>query len=130
MERRGRLRVETLPVWESNFVHDGPATPASLEVEAFPFDEIRARHGIERIDFLKMNIEGAERFALRGMPETLQRVRHACIAAHDFRAERGEGEEFRTHDFVVETLQAAGFRIKIRADDPRYYVKEHIHAWR
>lgn len=130
MDRRGRLRVETLPVWESNFVHDGPATPTSLEVEAFPFDEIRAREGIERIDFLKMNIEGAERFALRGMRETLQRVRNACIAAHDFRAERGEGEEFRTHDFVVETLQAAGFRIKIRADDPRYYVKEHIHATR
>jgi FkbM family methyltransferase len=130
MDRRSRLRVETLPVWESNFVHDGPTTPTSQEVEAFPFDEIRAQHGIERIDFLKMNIEGAERFALRGMPETLERVRYACIAAHDFRAARGEGEEFRTHDFVVETLRAAGFQLTIRADDPRYYVKEHIHAWR
>ncbi len=130
MDRRGRMRVETLPVWESNFVHAGAATPTSLEVEAFPFDEIRAQQGIERIDFLKMNIEGAERLALGGMPETLRSVRHACIAAHDFRAGRGEGEEFRTHDFVVQTLRAAGFQLTIRADDPRYYVKEHIHAWR
>ncbi len=58
------------------------------------------------------------------------RVRHACIAAHDFRAGRGEGEEFRTHDFVVETLTAADFQLRFRSDDPRYYVKEHIHAWR
>ncbi len=130
MDRRGRLRVETLPVWESNYVHDGPATATSRDVEAFPFDEIRAREGVERIDFLKMNIEGAERFALRGMAETLAHVRFACIAAHDFRAARGEGEEFRTHDFVVQTLRAAGFQLTIRADDPRYYVKEHIHAWR
>ena len=130
MDRRGRLNVETLPVWESNFVHDGPPTLTSQEVEAFPFDEVRAREGIGRVDFLKMNIEGAERFALRGMPETLQHVRCACIAAHDFRATRGEGEEFRTHDFVVQTLTAAGFKLTLRSDDPRYYVKEHIHASR
>jgi FkbM family methyltransferase len=130
MDRRGRLKVETLPVWESNFVHNGPATPASREVEAFPFDKIGARELIERIDFLKMNIEGAERFALRGMAETLARTRCACIAAHDFRADRGEGEEFRTHDFVVATLRAAGFKLRFRSDDSRYYVKKHIHAWR
>ena len=130
MDQRGHLQVETLPVWESNFVHDGPPTATSHAVEAFPFDEIRAQHGIKRIDFLKMNIEGAERFALRGMSETLRHVRSACIAAHDFRATRGEGEEFRTHDFVVETLRAAGFRLTFRSDDPRYYVKEHIHASR
>jgi len=130
MDRRGQLHVETLPVWESNYVHSGPPTPGSREVEAWPFDEIVSRERIDRIDFLKMNIEGAERFALRGMPETLRRLPYACIAAHDFRAARGEGDEFRTHDFVVETLTSAGFQLKIRSDDPRYYVKEHIHAWR
>ncbi len=130
MNRRGTLRIQTLPVWESNFVFEGPATPASHAVEAFRFDEVCERHGIDRIDFLKMNIEGAERFALPGMPGALRLARFACIAAHDFRAARGEGSEFKTHDFVLKTLQNAGFSIVLRSDDPRYYVKEHIHGFR
>jgi FkbM family methyltransferase len=128
MDRTATLRIETLPVWESNFVHSGAPTATSHEIAAYRFDDLCARQGIERIDFLKMNIEGAERFALLGMPLALTRARFSCIAAHDFRAARGEGEEFRTHDLVVKTLEAAGFILTLRSDDPRYYVKEHIHA--
>jgi len=130
MDRRGTLQIQTLAVWESNFVYQGPATPTSHAVEAYRFDEICATHGIDRIDFLKMNIEGAERFALPGMPDALRRARFACISAHDFRAARGEGDEFKTHDFVLKTLQNAGFSLVLRSDDPRYYVKEHIHGHR
>ena len=74
------------------------------------FDDLAAQHGIERIDFLKMNIEGAERWALPGCARALRRARFVCIAAHDFRAARGEGDEFRTLDFVKEFLAARGFR--------------------
>ena len=130
MDRRAMLHIETLPVWESNFVHAGPRTPASHDVEGLPFDDFCVEQGIDRIDFLKMNIEGAERFALPGMPAALGRARTVCIAAHDFRATRGEGEEFRTHNLVVKTLEDAGFTLTIRAEDPRYYVKEHIHGTR
>lgn len=130
MNRSGTLQIQTLAVWESNFVYEGPATPTSHAVEALRFDDICKRHGIDRIDFLKMNIEGAERFALPGMPESLRLARFACIAAHDFRAARGEGDEFKTHDFVLKTLQNAGFSLVLRSDDPRYYVKEHIHGFR
>ena len=130
MNRRGTLQIQTMAVWESSFVYEGPATPTSHAVEALRFDDICERHGIDRIDFLKMNIEGAERFALPGMPESLRRARFACIAAHDFRAARGEGAEFKTHDFVLKTLENAGFSLVLRSDDPRYYVKEHIHGFR
>jgi FkbM family methyltransferase len=130
MNRRGTLQIQTLAVWESNFVYEGAATPASHAVEAYRLDEICERQGIDRIDLLKMNIEGAERFALPGMPDALRRTRFACIAAHDFRAARGEGDEFKTHDFVLKTLQNAGFSLVLRSEDPRYYVKEHIHGFR
>jgi FkbM family methyltransferase len=130
MDRRGTLRIQTMPVWESNFVYEGSATPSSHAVDAFRFDEICERHGIDRIDFLKMNIEGAERFALPGMPNALRLAQSACIAAHDFRAARGEGDEFKTHDFVLKTIENAGFSLVLRSDDPRYYVKEHIHGFR
>ena len=124
------LQIETMPVWESSYVRDGEPTPASHAVEGVTFDSLCERHGIDRIDFLKMNIEGAERTALPGCRSALQRARNVCIAAHDFRAARGEGEAFRTLAFVREFLTAAGFQLTTRDDDPRYYVPYHVHGVR
>jgi FkbM family methyltransferase len=129
MDRPGDLQIETLPVWESNYVREGEPGPASYPVQAARFDDLAAEHGIGRIDFLKMNIEGAERLALPGCAEALRRARFVCIAAHDFRAERGEGEAFRTLDFVKQFVAGAGFEIALR-DDPRYYVPYHVHGLR
>jgi len=124
------LQIETMPVWESSYVRDGEPTPTSHAVEGVTFDSLCDGHGIDRIDFLKMNIEGAERTALPGCRNALQRARNVCIAAHDFRAARGEGEAFRTLDFVREILTGAGFRLITRDDDPRYYVPYHVHGVR
>jgi hypothetical protein len=77
-----------------------------------------------------MNIEGAERLALPGCTDALRRARFVCIAAHDFRAARGEGEEFRTLAFVRDFLAAAGFQLVTRDGDPRYYVPYHVHGFR
>jgi FkbM family methyltransferase len=130
VDRPEKLQIETLPVWESNYVRTGEATPTSNAVEGVTFDMLTERYGIERIDFLKMNIEGAERTALPGCRNALHRVRNVCIAAHDFRAARGEGEAFRTLRFVREFLTTAGFRLTTRDDDPRYYVPYHVHGVR
>jgi FkbM family methyltransferase len=129
MDQAGELQIETLPVWESSYVRTGAPSPASYPVKGVRFDDLAAQQGIERIDFLKMNIEGAERRALPGCEKALRRARFVCIAAHDFRAARGEGEEFRTLDFVKQFLAAAGFEITTR-DDPRYYVPYHVHGVR
>ena len=93
-----QLQIETLPVWESNYVRNGAPTPTSHSVEGIRFDDLAAEMKIGDIDFLKMNIEGAERTALPGCRDALKRTRFTCIAAHDFRAARGEGEHFRTLD--------------------------------
>jgi FkbM family methyltransferase len=130
MDKPGQLQIDTLPDWTGNFVRESGSSPASYPVEAIDFDGPCARHGIGRIDFLKMNIEGAERFALRGMREALGRIRHICICAHDFRAARGEGEEFRTFDLVVRTLEEAGFKLVFRKDHPSEYIRDHIHGYR
>ncbi len=130
IDRAANLQIETLPVWESNYVFSGKPTESSYPVQGVTFDELCVKYSIDRIDFLKMNIEGAERLALPGCQSALSRTRYACIAAHDFRAERGEGEHFRTMDFVVEFLKNAGFSVAIRESDPRYYVPYHVHAFR
>ena len=130
VDRPARLHAETLPVWESNYVHSGEPTAESHPVEGVTFDSLCATHHIDRIDFLKMNIEGAERDALPGCREALARTRYVCVAAHDFRAARGEGEHFRTLAFVRGFLSDAGFRLVTRDEDPRYYVPYHIHGTR
>jgi len=124
------LQIETLPVWESNYVRSGAPTPTSHPVQGLTFDSLTEQQHIERIDFLKMNIEGAERHALPGCRIALQRISNVCISAHDFRAARGEGEEFRTLAFVREFLTAAGFALTTRDEDPRYYVPYHVHGVR
>lgn len=129
MDRTAALQVETLPVWESNYVRAGSPTPSSHPVMAMRFDDLIEPYGVSRIDFLKMNIEGAERLALPGCEKALRRTRFVSIAAHDFRADRGEGEEFRTLEFVKKFLAEAGFEIVMRSD-PRYYVPYHVHGVR
>lgn len=127
METTGAVSMETSSVWESNYVRAGGG---AAQVAARPLDELCEDYGIDRIDFLKMNIEGAERFALPGCRKVLRRTRFVCVAAHDFRANRGEGEEFRTFDFVCAFLRQAGFRITTRDEDPRYFVPYHVHGFR
>ena len=129
VEEPGNFQIETLPVWESNYVFSGEPTESSHAVEGVTFDSLAAAFGMEHIDFLKMNIEGAERIALPGCREALNRTRHVCVAAHDFRAARGEGEHFRTLEFVKDFLTDSGFSLILR-QDPRYYVPYHVHGVR
>jgi FkbM family methyltransferase len=128
VDEAASLQIETLPVWESNYVRTGLPSPTSFPVKGVRFDDLCAQYGIDRIDFLKMNIEGAERAALAGCSRALRRTRFVSIAAHDFRATRGEGDSFRTLDFVRELLTEAGFRLTTRDDDARYYVPYHVHG--
>jgi FkbM family methyltransferase len=95
-------------------------------VRGIALDGLCRELGIGRIDLIKMNIEGAERFAIGGMKEAVRRARHVCIACHDWRS--NERAEFCTRAAVTEFLLENGFRISTRDDDPRMPVKDHIHG--
>ncbi len=60
-----------------------------------------------RVDFLKMDIEGAEYEALAGATEMLKQTRCAVIAAYHIR------DGIRTAGKVANILQAAGFSVRI-----------------
>jgi hypothetical protein len=53
-----------------------------------------------------------------------------CIACHDFRANWGEDEFFRTKAVITEAVRHAGFRIVSRDADPRPYVADQVNAVR
>ena len=64
--------------------------------------------GVTRVDFAKVNIEGAERELLLGMDGSTVDVRQWCVSCHDFLT----GEEFETIDFVAAWLRDSGYSVR------------------
>lgn len=101
-----------------------------VEVPGRTLAEIMSTHGLDRVDLLKMNIEGAELPALRGSVDALRSVRNVAVSCHDFLAD-GPGREWqRTFKGVTELLREAGYSIRTREDDPRPWVRYYVYASR
>jgi len=63
------------------------------------------------VDLCQINIEGAERWVVPLLLNSPLRVRRFMIGCHDFRAERGHGETFRTRRLVENCLQERGYEL-------------------
>lgn len=109
---------------------DGGSIAASIggtgktEVPGVTIDNIISAYGCSRIDLLKMNIEGAEKLAIRGMVQSVAKVRHVVISCHDFVVQAGfagaDPTWFATYDTVTAFLQDMGFTLaERRSADPR-----------
>lgn len=66
---------------------------------------------LPRIDFLRTNIEGAERLMLSGMTEAVGKIRNLCISCHDFIGRPARSE-------VIALLRHRGFEISRRPNTP------------
>jgi FkbM family methyltransferase len=87
---------------------------SGIRVPGTTLDSIFRSLGLSRVDFLKMNIEGAERLALSGMGQMAQKTKYACIACHDFLANEGGPDELRTKADVIRFLKQNGFTVFLR----------------
>jgi FkbM family methyltransferase len=84
-----------------------------FEVEGMPLSELFDRLGIKEVDFLKVNIEGAERFLAEAVnPDIFKNVRNIAISCHDFRYKNERVEFFKTKDIVVDYFKRLGFDIR------------------
>jgi FkbM family methyltransferase len=83
-------------------------------------DDFCAREGIDRIDFVKMDIEGAEELALRGSAEVVRRFRPKWSIA-SYHTDHGFGGEPQ-HPKLVALLREYGYQI-------REVPGQHIYAW-
>jgi hypothetical protein len=95
-----RIRLYEHPVWSESgeelyISGNGPATtvrpvtddPHAQKVQTFKIDDLINRGDLPRIDFIKMDIEGAELEALRGTESVLRQFRPklAITVYHDFK---------------------------------------------
>lgn len=90
--------------------------------------DVLDRHGIANVDLLKINIEGAERLAVRGQQACAGRIRHAVISCHDFLAERGDGETLRTREEVRAMLLEQGFKLTTRPEHQDEWVRDYLYG--
>lgn len=101
-----------------------------LEVEAQSLDQFIEQSGHPAIDLLKMNIEGAERGAVLGLDKHARNVRHLAISCHDFIADGGGGEQFRTKDAVRRRLLDLGYAVTERPDAATAWERDVLFARR
>jgi FkbM family methyltransferase len=103
---------------------------SGIKVPAATLDDICNSLRLGRVNFLKMNIEGAERFAIRGMTETLKRTDVLCICCHDFLANKGGDESCRTKSLVRDFLRQNGFGLVDRSETgcPNY-IEDQVWAY-
>jgi FkbM family methyltransferase len=98
-------------------------------VTGMTVDQLVKRYDLTRVDFIKMNIEGAEQYALGGMKETLNKTKYICISCHDFKADCKGVDWFRTKVLVKTFLEEQGFVIVERKGDSRPWVKDQVNAY-
>jgi FkbM family methyltransferase len=102
-------------------------------VRAITFSDIITQHALERIDFLKIDVEGAEFDILFANPdETLGKTQKIVIEFHEF-----EGDK-RSHQDLVDLLDSQGFKVvveKAKFPQPHWFGTKInkigiIKAWR
>jgi FkbM family methyltransferase len=108
--RRGRERLYLSPHRASHSLYKQGYR--WIEVEADTLDCILAGSCV-KADFIKMDIEGAEVEALKGMNETLRK--HVRLAIAGYHIVDGT----RTCGIVAEYLRSRGFRVRV--EDGRVY---------
>jgi FkbM family methyltransferase len=100
-----------------------------FRVPARTIDSIVGEFGLTQVHFLKMNIEGAERQAIRGMVETVRRTQALCVCCHDFLADICGDELLRTRQLVSDFVLQHG--LQIFEEDGQHalpYVREQLWA--
>jgi len=122
---------ETVTIENSDdYLGNRSGTAKGTSVPATTIDAIYQQLGLGKIHFLKINIEGAERFAIQGMTKTLRQTEVLCVSCHDFLAEAGGDDSLRTKSAVQQFLQQSGLKI-VEREDPelRPYVRDQVWAY-
>ena len=105
----------------SDHTLDGPLSD-SIEVETLTLPAVAERAGLDRIDYLKIDCEGAEGLIFSSTPaDWWDRVGKVALEFHD-------NVSALDHDAIGARLRAAGFRVRAAWDGRSPF--GYLYAWR
>jgi FkbM family methyltransferase len=126
VDQDGEIAMSSAECHVASSVLDG----GEITVPARSLDSLLAELDVADVAFMKMNIEGAEKLAIKGMTALFPRLHATCISCHDFVADLGKSDDFRSKADVLLALEAQGYRIRTRADHPDSWVRDYYYASR
>lgn len=95
---------------QSEYISLSMSGKGYIEVPSLSWREFLKHYDIGKVDLMKMNIEGAEVAVLEEIQD-FTKIDRVLISCHDFRANNGEDEYFRTKDRVKEILIKNDFKL-------------------
>ena len=123
-DQSGTIEIEDA---EDSYISSSVNTNKSTKtftVEAMGMDDFIEKNNIARIDLLKANIEGAEKFVMQTLVKHFGRVKHFAISCHDFRYKRGESEFYKTKELIISYFNSKGMTV-----DQQNSGIDHIDDW-
>jgi len=94
-----------------------------VEVRTLRLDDFPIVMDQTTIDFMKINIEGAEVLALVGARQTLAKTKNICVCCHDFL-----GSSTQTKNEVCSILVEAGFTLSFTSPDSPSYERDFVYG--
>jgi FkbM family methyltransferase len=125
-DKPGELSITNFDSHLPNTVLSADSNGLRVRTEAL--DRIASRFGVTKIDLLKMNIEGAERLAIKGMRGMIRNTRFVAISCHDFVVAGNGNESFRTKSVVRKFLTDNNFHVVTRETDPRPWIRDTLYG--
>lgn len=89
----------------------GVTPEGCVEIPTLKWTDFITRYNVRAIDLLKMNIEGAEKGLISSIDD-FSAIKRLIIACHDFKANHGGDDFYRTKGFVTSKLNERGYQIK------------------
>jgi FkbM family methyltransferase len=121
----GTLWLSSLPDgdWQCNSIVINETSENKVKVRAMRIDDLPILIEQASIQFMKMNIEGAEVLALEGARQTLAKTKSVCICCHDFL-----GSSTATKNDVCSLLSEAGFTLSFTSPDSPPYERDFVYG--
>jgi FkbM family methyltransferase len=113
---------------DEHYLQNTMLTEDGIMVPARRLDSLAAELGMTEIDLVTMNIEGAERLAIRGLGQILGSIRNICISCHDFLADDVGSEQLRTKALVRDFLIEHGFAVSGRDDAAEPWTRDYLYG--
>jgi FkbM family methyltransferase len=121
----GTLWLSSLPDadWQCNSLICNEESENKIEVKTLRLDDMPILINRDIIDFMKINIEGAEVFALNGAHQTLAKTKNICVCCHDFL-----GSSTQTKSDVCSILTEAGFMLSFTSPESPPYERDFVYG--